>query len=84
MARLMFIASSAYPLGGVQVWLDYIVDGLAEAGHEVIVGLANDRFHDADHYLRVHPFADVVRIQPRRIIQIFHRPGKPPVMRRNF
>ena len=29
-------------------------------------------------------YADVVRMQPRKIIQIFHRPGKSPLMKRNY
>jgi glycosyltransferase involved in cell wall biosynthesis len=59
----MFIAPSAYPLGGVQVWLDYIVEGLSERGHEVFVGLTSGRFHDVDRYLHGHPFTNVVRIE---------------------
>lgn len=62
LAKLMFIAPSAYVLGGVQIWLDYIVQGLIERGHEVVVGLVSGRFHDVDAYLQAHPFRDVRQI----------------------
>lgn len=58
----MFIAPSAYTLGGVQAWLDYVVEGLQGFGREVVVGLVNGRFHDATSYLSVHPFSDVEKI----------------------
>lgn len=59
----MFIAPSYYILGGVQVWLDYIVEGLSAMGHDVFVGLTSGRFHDVDRYLSVHPFSNVVSVE---------------------
>ena len=61
--RLMFVAPSAYTVGGVQVWLDYIVEGLQANGHHVVVGLVSGRFHDASDYLSKHPFSHVARIE---------------------
>lgn len=63
MSHLMFIAPSAYVLGGVQVWLDYLVKGLAGIGYNVTIGLVGGQHHDVDKYLAVHPFTNVERIE---------------------
>jgi glycosyltransferase involved in cell wall biosynthesis len=60
--HILFIAPSAYPLGGVATWLDYIVSGLRERDWNVTLGLAEGRFHDVDAYLDVHPDDQVLRI----------------------
>lgn len=60
--HIMFIAPTAYPLGGVATWLDYIVPGLREKNWNVTLGLIGGRFHDIDTYLRVHPDEQVLRI----------------------
>jgi glycosyltransferase involved in cell wall biosynthesis len=60
--RILFIAPSAYPLGGVATWLDYVVPGLRERGWHVTLGLAEGKFHKVDAYLRVHPDDEVLRI----------------------
>lgn len=57
--KVLFVAPSAYPLGGVQTWLDYILPGLASDGWDPILGLVSGRLHDAEAYLRVHPFDNV-------------------------
>jgi glycosyltransferase involved in cell wall biosynthesis len=60
--RILFVAPSAYPLGGVAEWLDYTMAGLTEQGWECTLGLTSGRFHDAERYLAVHPWHSVERI----------------------
>lgn len=60
--RVLFVAPSAYPLGGVQTWLDYLLPGLAGLGWRPILGLVSGRFHDVGRYLAVHPWADTLTI----------------------
>jgi glycosyltransferase involved in cell wall biosynthesis len=55
MPRLSIVAPSAYLLGGVQTWLDYLVPGLSERGWHVTVHLPHGRFSDATRYLAAHP-----------------------------
>lgn len=43
--RVLFIAPSAYLLGGVQDWLYMTCIGLRERGHRVVVGLPKGKFH---------------------------------------
>lgn len=59
---VLILAPSAYPLGGVAEWLDYLVPGLAERGWLPTVGLVSGGFHDVPSYLRRHPFPRVVEI----------------------
>ena len=60
--RILFVAPSAYPLGGVATWLDYIIPGLRNQGWDVILGLASGRCHDPDAYIERHPMEGIVRI----------------------
>lgn len=60
--KILFVAPSAYPLGGVAVWLDYLLSGLSSHGWGVCLGLVNGRFHRADIYQSMHPFEKVVYI----------------------
>jgi glycosyltransferase involved in cell wall biosynthesis len=60
--RILFVAPSAYPLGGVATWLDYIIPGLRNQGWDVILGLASGRRHDADVYIERHPMEGIERI----------------------
>ena len=53
--RVMFVAPSAYPLGGVANWLDYMVPGLRAAGWGARLALVAGDVHDAPSYLREHP-----------------------------
>jgi len=53
---LLFVAPSAYPLGGVAVWLRYILHGLADKGFNVHLGLLSGKFHKPDEYLAEHSF----------------------------
>ena len=61
-SRLLFVAPSAYPLGGVQTWLDYLLPGLAARGWQPVLGLTAGRFHDVGRYLTVHSWSDCVSI----------------------
>ncbi len=52
---VMFIAPSAYVLGGLATWLDYMEPGLHGLGWEVTVGLvAGPRYHLPGKYLARH------------------------------
>ena len=62
--RLLFIAPSAYTLGGIQTWLDYILPGLEKKGWNIKLGLVSGRFHDVGKYLEKHPFHNVVKFKP--------------------
>lgn len=57
--RILFIAPSAYVIGGVQTWLDYLLPGLRSHGWDVILGLASGRLHDVRAYVSAHPFAHI-------------------------
>src|SRR5690349_18307661 len=37
--NILFVAPSAYPLGGVATWLDYVVPGLRHRNWKVTLGL---------------------------------------------
>jgi glycosyltransferase involved in cell wall biosynthesis len=54
--RLTVVAPSAYLLGGVQTWLDYIVPGLEAGGWQVTVALVDGVHSRGDAYLQRHPF----------------------------
>jgi glycosyltransferase involved in cell wall biosynthesis len=60
--KLFFIAPSAYPLGGVATWLDYIIPGLEKKGWNITLGLVAGKFHDVDKYLMAHPVRNSVKI----------------------
>ena len=55
MPRVLFVAPSAYPLGGVAVWLDYLVKGLPAHGWSPTVGLVSGRWHDVERYTAAYP-----------------------------
>ena len=58
----LFIAPSAYPLGGVAVWLDYLVPALSAHGWSAKVGLVAGRWHDVGAYRSAYPKLDAVTI----------------------
>ena len=61
--RVLFIAPSAYPLGGVAVWLDDVVQGLRSRGMHVQVGLVSGIHHAEDRYRKIYPALEpIVRI----------------------
>ena len=59
---LLFVAPSAYPLGGLATWLDYLVPGLRDKGWKVTIGLTAGQFHNVDAYQKIHPFDKIVEI----------------------
>lgn len=63
--RLLFLSPSAYPLGGVAIWLDYLLPGLEAAGWSCRLALTAGDFHDVDRYLKGHPWHDVVTVSNR-------------------
>lgn len=60
--KVLFIAPSAYPLGGVAVWLDYLVQGLMQQGWGVRVGLTSGHWHDVAQYQAAYPELPVVPV----------------------
>ena len=52
---VLVFAPSAYPLGGVQTWLDYLVPGLRNKDMDVRLVLSEGRFHKPQTYLDFHP-----------------------------
>ena len=60
--RLLIVAPSAFPLGGVANWLDYLVPGLSLLGWDIVVGLTSGQHNDVAAYLEQHPFPKVVSI----------------------
>lgn len=59
----MFIAPSAYPLGGVATWLDYLLPGLEKLNWHCTLGLLHGHYHNSDKYLGSHPFYNAVQIE---------------------
>lgn len=59
---IIFIAPSAYPLGGVAVWLDYLVPALSAHGWRAKAGLVAGRWHDVGAYRAAYPGLDAVTI----------------------
>lgn len=60
---VLFIAPSAYPLGGVAVWLDYLLPGLQAHGWAATAGLVAGRCHDVAAYRAAYPGLPVVEIR---------------------
>jgi glycosyltransferase involved in cell wall biosynthesis len=60
--HILLIAPSAYPLGGIATWIDYVVPGLRQRRWRVTLGLTEGILHDANTYLDAHPMQGVVRI----------------------
>jgi len=60
---LLVIAPSAYTMGGLATWLDYLLPGLEAAGWHITLGLVSGpRHHRAAPYLEAHPFAHSLTI----------------------
>lgn len=61
--KVLFVSPSAYPLGGVAVWLDYLHRGLTEMGWDSVVGLVEGaRHHDPECYAEWYPIEPRVNI----------------------
>lgn len=67
--KLLFVAPSAYLLGGVQDWLYMLTLGLRERGHHVTVAVPNNKFHRIDRF-NTH-FKDI------RAVPFLNRTGTP-------
>ena len=62
--QILFVAPSAYPMGGVAVWLHYLVDGLTKRGVACHVGLVDGDYHNVDSYLLEYSFnCPIIRIK---------------------
>jgi len=61
--RILFLAPSAYPLGGVADWLDYLLPGLSGLGWDCALGLVEGRHHNVEAYLNRHPWQQVVQVK---------------------
>jgi len=59
---VVFIAPSAYPLGGVADWLDYTMAGLSGRGWTCRLCLVHGSGHDVDRYLKRHPWKDPMAV----------------------
>jgi glycosyltransferase involved in cell wall biosynthesis len=64
-SRALFVAPSAYPLGGVATWLDALLPGLRERGWNVTLGLLSGTHHDVDRYRAIHPDDRICAIENR-------------------
>lgn len=62
MRQVLLVAPSAYPLGGVAIWLDYLLRELPAYGWEPTVGLVSGRWHDVERYVGVYPYLPYIRI----------------------
>ena len=57
--HLLFIAPTAYPLGGIAVWLDYLMTGLlTNSIAQITFGAVSGHYHDAKIYLEKYPFVN--------------------------
>ena len=63
--KILFVAPSAYLLGGVQDWLYRLCVGLRSRSHEVIVGVPNNKFHQVDQYNRIFKGLDAIGFSNR-------------------
>lgn len=57
--KILFLAPSAYPVGGVATWLSYVLPGLQNLGWNPVLALASGKMHDVQSYLQVHPSGDI-------------------------
>ena len=61
--KVLFVSPSAYPFGGVAVWLDYLHRGLLAEGWDSVVGLVEGaRHHDPEQYAGWYPFESRMNI----------------------
>lgn len=62
---VLFVAPSAYPLGGVAEWLDYLLPGLQSFGWQLELALVAGGAHDPAAYLKRHPWHQVRELRNR-------------------
>ena len=60
---LFFIVPSAYLNGGVQDWLNYLLEGLLKKYQRVVVGVVSAKFHDSQAYIHHHKIKDYIEIR---------------------
>jgi glycosyltransferase involved in cell wall biosynthesis len=58
MHRIVIVTPTAYLIGGVQTWLDYLIPSLEKNGWIVTVILPHGKYSDAYKYLQEHPFSN--------------------------
>jgi glycosyltransferase involved in cell wall biosynthesis len=64
--RVLFVAGSAHPLGGLMTWLDYLLPGLARRGWDPVLGLVEGlRHHRPERLIAEHPHERWIRIPCR-------------------
>jgi glycosyltransferase involved in cell wall biosynthesis len=62
--RILFCTQTAHPWGGVESWLDQLVQLLSEADWDCKVALVRGReFHDPERYRQSHPHIDTVEVE---------------------
>lgn len=61
--KIMFLAPSAYLLGGVQDWLADLVPGIKKEGHHITVVVPDGHFHCLQSYNHAYPGLDCVGLQ---------------------
>jgi glycosyltransferase involved in cell wall biosynthesis len=60
---VLLIAPSAYTLGGVASWIDYLLPGLEKYGWNATLGLVSGpRYHMPVRYLEAHPYHRAVSV----------------------
>ncbi len=57
------MAPTAYPLGGVSVWLSYLLNGLQSTNAKVVFGAVSGKHHNVERYCKHYPFDSVERIE---------------------
>ncbi len=63
--KIVFVAPSAYPLGGVQNWLDYLLPGLESRGFEASLALTSGEHHNVEKYAQSHQIDRLEVLQNR-------------------
>lgn len=63
--KILFIAPSAYLLGGVQDWLYRLCIGLRSKGHDIQIGVPNNSFHQVEKYNNVFKGLDAIGFSNR-------------------
>lgn len=66
MRTVLFLSQTAYPVGGVQRWVDLLASVLPEQGWRVVMGLAwGAARHDPQEYRRFHADLDTLLLDGR-------------------
>lgn len=60
--KVLFIAPSAYPLGGVAVWLDYLTARLEQYDWQGVAGLVAGTTHNVNAYCASYPCLPLIKI----------------------